>query len=182
MRGLHFTLGSVSPFCSAGGQGEGERGEKAGQIHTPPYPVDSSIFERSQYEKQSDVTCPQTSPDQHNQGQVLHLKVRKARVSRSPPAFRGRRKTPSLFNPQPFISHLSRRRALSGEGRTGGDQPGLGGREAPGLDGSGGRKSWSQVTPGGPLARGTWFPGWLLRPRVQNTVSASCCVTMYALP
>lgn len=56
MRGLHFTLRSVSPFCSAGGQGEGERGEKAGQMHTPPPPVDSQ-FLRGHSMKNKVMSC-----------------------------------------------------------------------------------------------------------------------------
>lgn len=57
---------------------EGVEGEEMGwekKAHAPtatPPQFDSQIFERSQYEKQSDVTCPQTLPDPHNHVKELH--------------------------------------------------------------------------------------------------------------
>lgn len=64
-------------------------GGKVVQAHTrhhhPLLAFDAQIFERSQYEKQSDVTCPQILPDQHNQAKELQPNIAKPRLSKSPP-------------------------------------------------------------------------------------------------
>lgn len=56
MRGLHFTLGSVSPFCSAGGQGEGETGEKQGRC-TRPHPQWTPQFLRGHSMRNKVMSC-----------------------------------------------------------------------------------------------------------------------------
>lgn len=71
-----------SGLCLGGGGGDG-RGEEV-QAH-PLLAFDSQSFGRSQCEKQSDVTCPQILPDQHNQAKELQPNIVKPRLSKSPP-------------------------------------------------------------------------------------------------
>lgn len=60
-KGQKFTLRFMSYFCSRGWARRGERSAGA-----PLLPTFDPRFVKGQYEKQSDVTCPQIFQDQHN--------------------------------------------------------------------------------------------------------------------